>query len=316
MFLISLKSILWYNGHMKKENLYKLIEKSFKTKNEYIVALNKFIDQLKDEGYFNMASVISNIKDKNANVKFSKINKIKRINYFNLFGSEIKKEAIHIKNGYTHNIIKSVFLYGKPGTGKTTFVNYLAKSIGIGIVELRLSTIFDSRYGETIKNFESFINNNLNTKQILFIDEAESLFRKRGTVNDVFESDRLLTIMLKLMDKPRECLIVLASNLKEKIDRAILRRFDMFINFDNANINLKRELINNLSLHNIYFSEKDMAKILVRIKKNIEKPKLSEIFFISRRLALEKLSENNINKICLNLEKSLKSFHLSEKENK
>ena len=297
---------------MKKENIYKLIEKSFKSKNEYIVALNKFIIQLEDEGYLNMAKVITNIKDKNANVKFSKINQVKKTSYFDLFGKEIKKEAIHIKNGYWHNIIKSVFLYGKPGTGKTTFVNYLAKSLGIGLVELRLSTIFDSRYGETIKNFESFINNNLNTKQIVFIDEAESLFRKRGTVNDVFESDRLLTIMLKLMDKPRECLIVLASNLKENIDKAILRRFDMFINFDKAIINLEKELKNNLSSYKVYFSDQEMKRLLDTIKKNIEKPKLSEIYFISRRIALEKLSNDNIKKICSNLEKSLKSFDLNE----
>lgn len=241
---------------MKKENIYKLIEKNFKSKNEYIVVLNEFINKLKDEGYLHMASVISNIKDKNTNVKFSKINEINRTNYFNLFGNEIKKEAIHIKNEYRHNIIKSVFLYGKLGTGKTTFANYLAKSLQIGLVELRLSTIFDFHYGETIKNFKSFINNNFNIKQIIFINEAESLFIKRGTVNDVFENDRLLTIMLKLMDKPRECLIVLASNLKEKIDRAILRRIDMFINFDNAIINLKKELKSNLSLYGTYFSEK------------------------------------------------------------
>ena len=157
---------------------------------------------------------------------------------------------------------------------------------------MKLSQIMDARYGESIKKLEKFMEMNINERVLIFFDEAEALFSKRGKVNEVFENDRLLTVMLKMMDRERKALIVMSTNLPKYIDSAILRRFDHIMNFDKVKVDVKRILLKWLDGLNIRYTE----TLLDKYTKNIEKINylnFSDTEKIAKKIALLKLTNTS-----------------------
>ncbi|TCG10331.1 ATP-binding protein, partial [Mycoplasma marinum] len=202
--------------------------------------------------------------------------------------------------GIKLGVIKSSFFFGSPGTGKTSFAKDLAKLTNYTFVNLNISEIVDSRLGESIKNLEMFFKKNISEEKILFIDEADSLFTKRGTTNDVFEMERLLTVMLQVMDQKRKAVIIFASNLIDRIDKAILRRFDMLINFDKFRIDIDKAIQNSEIVNEWELTNSEMKQISKYIKE-IHNPRMYDIDALTKKYLinskLEKVGKKYSNSI-------------------
>ena len=214
---------------MKKELIYKLINKGYEGEKKFSAYITSFIQELRNENYHQMANDISEIQSKNTKVIRSEFKTKKEVF---IFPKDIISEKEIIKTGYQKNIIKNIMLEGRPGTGKTSFVKQISKEIKIPFYEISLSNILDYKYGESVKKLEELMNNFSSEKCIIFFDEADALFKKRGSNNDVFESDRILTTMLKILEKENKAIIFFATNLYKDIDSAIKRRMDLVVNFD------------------------------------------------------------------------------------
>lgn len=131
-----------------------------------------------------------------------------------------------LKPGY-----KSLF-YGPPGTGKTLTASLLGKSTGRDVYKIDLSLIVSKYIGETEKNLAKVFNQAENKEWILFFDEAEALFGKRtdvSTANDRFANQEVAYLLQRIED--HKGVIILASNLKDNIDKAFTRRFQSIIHF-------------------------------------------------------------------------------------
>jgi hypothetical protein len=127
--------------------------------------------------------------------------------------------------------LKALFT-GEPGTGKTLAAEVIAAQTGLPLVKIDLAQVVSKWVGETEKNLESAFREAEDGNAVLFFDEAEALFGKRGDVRH--GTDRYANLEVSyLLQRLEEYdgLVILASNLKEEIDDAFTRRFHAVLHF-------------------------------------------------------------------------------------
>ncbi len=131
-----------------------------------------------------------------------------------------------IKPGYR------VLFYGQAGTGKTLTASLLGKKFNIPVYRIDLSQVVSKYIGETEKHIEMVFNRAERKNWVLFFDEADALFGKRTNVqssNDKFANQEVSYLLQRIEDF--KGLLILASNFKNNIDDAFLRRFHNIIHF-------------------------------------------------------------------------------------
>ncbi|MEM8907890.1 MAG: ATP-binding protein, partial [Bacteroidota bacterium] len=122
--------------------------------------------------------------------------------------------------------------YGPPGTGKTLAASILGNEYQKTVYRIDLSQIISKYIGETEKNLSKLFDKAANKDWILFFDEADALFGKRVGVKeakDKYANQETAYLLQRIEDYPG--LVILASNLKDNIDKAFLRRFHSIIHF-------------------------------------------------------------------------------------
>ncbi len=122
--------------------------------------------------------------------------------------------------------------YGPPGTGKTLTASLLGKYTGKEVYKVDISMVVSKFIGETEKNLASLFAKAESKGWILFFDEADALFGKRTNVRDAHDkyANQEVSYLLQRVET-YDGLVILASNLKNNIDDAFLRRFQSLIHF-------------------------------------------------------------------------------------
>lgn len=132
----------------------------------------------------------------------------------------------NLKPGY-----KALF-YGPPGTGKTLTASLLGKKTGRDVYRIDLSQTVSKYIGETEKNLAKVFDRAENKEWILFFDEADALFGNRTRTKDAhdrFANQQVSYLLQRIED--HSGLVILASNFKNNIDNAFLRRLQLMIHF-------------------------------------------------------------------------------------
>ena len=125
-----------------------------------------------------------------------------------------------------------VLFYGPSGTGKTLTATLLGKHFSKEVYRIDLSQVVSKYIGETEKNLEKVFSKAENKNWILFFDEADALFGKRSNVSsahDKYANQEVSYLLQRVEDY--HGLIILASNFKNNIDQAFIRRFNSIIHF-------------------------------------------------------------------------------------
>ena len=125
-----------------------------------------------------------------------------------------------------------VLFTGEPGTGKTLAAEVIASRLGLSLVKTDLSRLVSKWVGETEKNLETAFREAEASNAVLFFDEADALFGKRGHVEH--GTDRWANLEVGFLLQRLEAfdgLVILASNLRENIDPAFTRRFGIVVHF-------------------------------------------------------------------------------------
>ncbi|HEY8928401.1 MAG TPA: ATP-binding protein [Mucilaginibacter sp.] len=138
--------------------------------------------------------------------------------------------GVKIKPGYR------VLFYGPPGTGKTLTAALMGKEFGKDVYRIDLSQIVSKYIGETEKNLESVFRKAETKDWILFFDEADALFGKRTNVqsaHDKYANQEVSYLLQRVEDYAG--LMILASNFKNNLDEAFLRRFHAVVHFPMPN---------------------------------------------------------------------------------
>ncbi len=131
-----------------------------------------------------------------------------------------------LRKGY-----RSLF-YGPPGTGKTFTAGLLGKHTGKEVYKIDLSMVVSKYIGETEKNLELLFARAEDKGWILFFDEADALFGKRTNVRDAHDkyANQEVSYLLQRIEDYNG-LIILATNMKNNIDDAFIRRFNSILKF-------------------------------------------------------------------------------------
>jgi AAA+ superfamily predicted ATPase len=125
-----------------------------------------------------------------------------------------------------------VLFHGPPGTGKTLTASLLGKYTGRDVYKIDLSMVVSKYIGETEKNLENLFAKAETKNWILFFDEADALFGKRTSVRDAHDkyANQEVSYLLQRIED-FDGLVILASNMKNNIDDAFIRRFNSIIRF-------------------------------------------------------------------------------------
>jgi len=152
---------------------------------------------------------------------------------------------------YGIKLSKGILLFGPPGCGKTLLMKALAKRLldaNVKIYLVHLSEILSKWYGQSEQRLKSLFEKALREPPaFLFIDEFESIGRKRESYNMDDVTPRLLSILLGLLDglgSNDDVGIVASTNRVEFIDDALLRpgRFDKVIYIPPPDYHLRKEI--------------------------------------------------------------------------
>jgi AAA+ superfamily predicted ATPase len=130
-----------------------------------------------------------------------------------------------------HKGFKSLF-YGPPGTGKSLAAALIGKQNKLPVYRVDLSMVISKYIGETEKNLSRIFDAASDKDWILFFDEADALFGKRSNIqsaNDRFANQEVSYLLMRMEEY--EGLAILATNFKNNIDKAFLRRFQSIVYF-------------------------------------------------------------------------------------
>jgi hypothetical protein len=126
----------------------------------------------------------------------------------------------------------NVLFAGPPGTGKTMAAEVIAGELGLDLYKIDLASIVSKYIGETEKNLDRVFTAAADSNAILLFDEADALFGKRSEVKD--SHDRYANIeigyLLQKMEE-YEGVAILATNLRQNLDEAFVRRIQVIVEF-------------------------------------------------------------------------------------
>ncbi|MGH7393010.1 MAG: ATP-binding protein, partial [Candidatus Rokuibacteriota bacterium] len=121
---------------------------------------------------------------------------------------------------------------GPPGTGKTMAAEVIAAELEMDGYRIDLSSVVSKYIGETEKNLARIFREAEHANVILFFDEADALFGKRSEIKDAH--DRYANIEINYLLQQMEAydgVVILATNLRQNLDEAFLRRIQIVVEF-------------------------------------------------------------------------------------
>ncbi len=121
---------------------------------------------------------------------------------------------------------------GPSGTGKTFAAEVLANALGLDLYRVDLGLLVSKYIGETEKNLNALFDAAHGKDIVLLFDEADSLFAKRGDIKearDRYANMEVSHLLSRIERHHGPC--ILTSNLRQHLDSAFARRFQMIIEF-------------------------------------------------------------------------------------
>jgi len=129
---------------------------------------------------------------------------------------------------------RRLLFHGPPGCGKTLAAAVLAGEMGLPLMTVRFDALFSRFLGATAVQLRAIFAEMPRRPGVYLFDEFDSVAKARGDSQDVGEMNRVVTAFLQLVDSDMSgSILVAATNHIELLDRAVFRRFDVIVSFDN-----------------------------------------------------------------------------------
>lgn len=190
---------------------------------------------------------------------------------------------------YELPVNNKMLLYGKTGCGKTMTARAIAKELDRKMIVVNLATIVSSKLGETAKNVASLFKEVSYHDAVLFFDEFDTLGQVRDNdSSDSSEMKRVVNAILQLVDNfPSNSVLIAATNQVKMIDEALIRRFQLRLEFTSPAKEVLDDYYNKLLLkypiefqgierkYDISFSEAK-NEVFTQVKNNIIQAELAK----------------------------------------
>ena len=123
-----------------------------------------------------------------------------------------------------------MLLYGCSGSGKSHYAQWLAQELKMPFIKKRCSDLIDKFVGESEKRIKAAFEEAREKKAVLLFDEADSFLFDRKYADREHEVMAVNEFLTQMEDHPYP--FIMTTNLKDKIDKASLRRFVFKIKYD------------------------------------------------------------------------------------
>ncbi len=140
-----------------------------------------------------------------------------------------------------HDAGLAVLFAGAPGTGKTMAAEVLAADLELPLYRVDLSQVVNKYIGETEKNLRRVFDACEASDMIVLFDEADALFGRRTQVRDAHDRYANLEVsyLLSRMERAKG-VTILATNRKDDLDGAFLRRLRYVVDFPQPDVAERR----------------------------------------------------------------------------
>lgn len=127
--------------------------------------------------------------------------------------------------------VKSLLLFGPPGWGKTTLIEAFANKTKRRFFKITAGDLLQSLYGASEKYLTSIFEQAAQAPSILFIDEIDTIFKRRTESKDVLRQSLQGMLLAKLdggseSAKYKNIIFFAATNFIDELDVALLDRFN------------------------------------------------------------------------------------------
>ena len=132
---------------------------------------------------------------------------------------------------------------GPPGTGKTMAAQVLAADLELDLFRIDLASVVSKYIGETAKNLDKIFSRAGRMNAVLLFDEADALFSKRTEVKDSHDrhANTDTNYLLQLLEE-YQGIALLASNKRNNIDPAFIRRIRYVLDFQRPDAGQRRAI--------------------------------------------------------------------------
>ena len=213
---------------------------------------NKLIKKLAKNDFIapalisNASVVVSNLNTKDKNKAFERVinNTLKAQGYEEIRDYNPRDD---LPSSYDPNFVNSdcdlnelmqgikisknarICLYGVPGTGKSAYAKFIAKSLKKPIIIKKGSDLLSMFVGWTEKNIALAFKEAKEKHAVLVFDEVDSFLQDRGMATRSWEVTQVNEMLVQM--ESFDGIFIATTNLIDNLDKACLRRFDLKLEF-------------------------------------------------------------------------------------
>jgi len=125
-----------------------------------------------------------------------------------------------------------LFFHGPPGCGKTLTARALGAELRLPVFVVRFDALVASYLGQTSLRIREVFRFAETNPSVVLIDEIDAVGKRRGKITDIGELDRVVISLMQQLDLSHPVgLLIATSNIPDELDVALLRRFDLTVEF-------------------------------------------------------------------------------------
>ena len=124
----------------------------------------------------------------------------------------------------------AALFHGPPGTGKTLCAEAIACELNQPLQVVAIPAVVSKWVGQTEQNLARLFNEARTSNAVLFLDEADTLLMERGEGRASRHDDSVVNTLLTLVER-HDGVVLLATNLPDRLDKALARRLTYRLNF-------------------------------------------------------------------------------------
>ena len=194
----------------------------------------------------NASAVVSNLNTKDKNKAFERVinNTLKAQGYEEIRDYNPRDD---LPSSYDPNFVNSdcdlnelmqgikisknarICLYGVPGTGKSAYAKFIAKSLKKPIIIKKGSDLLSMFVGWTEKNIALAFKEAKEKHAVLVFDEVDSFLQDRSMAARSWEVTQVNEMLVQM--ESFDGIFIATTNLIDNLDKACLRRFDLKLEF-------------------------------------------------------------------------------------
>jgi len=138
----------------------------------------------------------------------------------------------------------AALFHGVPGTGKTMAAEAIGYDLGKPLKVVNCAQLLSKWVGESQKNIDAVFDEARQVDAVLVFDEAESLFGSRGEMggDGAGRHDAMNVGILLHHIETFSGVVVVITNMRERIDQAFFRRFKFVMEFPMPDVEHRKQL--------------------------------------------------------------------------